>query len=89
MEFEWDEAKRLKVLADREVDFLDMTTLFDGRPAFTYPSPRGDENRQITIAEFESKLFAVIWVERDGTARIISARRAWHAEERKYRALHG
>jgi hypothetical protein len=29
------------------VDFIDMVQIFDGRPTFTYRSPRNDENRWV------------------------------------------
>jgi uncharacterized protein len=90
MEFEWDEEKRQRVLANRGVDLLDMTALLDGRPAYSYSSHRGDEERMVTVAEFNGKLFAVVWVERDGQTRIITARRARNGEERAYRQIqHG
>ena len=34
MEFEWDEEKRLRVLAERGIDLRAMTALFDGRIAY-------------------------------------------------------
>ena len=90
MDFEWDEAKRLKVLAERGVDFIAMTALFDGRPTYTYPSIRGGEERTVTVCERNGKMFAVIWMDRSNAVRIITARRARHGEEREYRKiLHG
>src|SRR3546814_17505610 len=87
MDFEWDEAKRLKVLAERDVDFLDMTVVFDGRPALAYLSVRGTEERWVTVAEISGKLFTVIWIQRENALRIITARRARHGEEREYRKI--
>jgi uncharacterized DUF497 family protein len=40
MDFEWDEAKRQRNIRERGLDFLDARRLFDGRPTFTYHSPR-------------------------------------------------
>ena len=40
MEFEWDEAKRCANIREHKVDFVDAAQIFDGRPAFTYYSPR-------------------------------------------------
>jgi uncharacterized DUF497 family protein len=45
MEFEWSEAKRLTVLIERGLDFLDAQALFDGRPVITAPSLRDSEER--------------------------------------------
>ena len=87
MEFEWDEAKRRKVLDERGIDFLAMASLFDGRPAFSYVSRRGSETRHVTVAERNGKLCAGGWIERAGTVRSITARRARHGEETAYREL--
>jgi uncharacterized DUF497 family protein len=87
MDFEWDETKRLKVLAARGVDFVAMVSLFDGRPTLTSASDGYDELRNVTIAERHGKLFAVVWTMRGEKIRIITARRARHEEERHYRQL--
>lgn len=90
MEFSWDEPKRKWVLAERGIDFLRVAfELFDGGPLLTVPTPRGDEDRFLSIGPIEGKFFAVIWMWRDGTIRIVTARRARHEEEKRYRALYG
>jgi len=43
LEFEWDNAKRRAVLAERGIDFRDASCLFDGRPVLSVPSPRPGE----------------------------------------------
>jgi uncharacterized protein len=86
-EFEWSEAKRLKVLTDRGLDFLEAVDLFDGRPVVVLPSSRGDEERWITIGKSRGVLIAVVWCTRLEKIRIISMRRARDAEERRYREL--
>lgn len=90
MEFEWDEAKRLWVLAERGIDFLLLAdALFDGRPVLTAPSTHEGEERFVSLTPVEGKLFAVIWTWRDGHARIITARRARDGEEKRYHAVYG
>lgn len=90
MEFTWDEPKRESVLAERGIDFLRVAfALFDGRPLLTVPTPRGDEDRFLSIGPIEGKFFAVVWMWRDEAVRIITARRARDAEEERYRALYG
>jgi len=64
-------------------------SFFDGRPLLTVPTPRGKEERFLSIGSMEGKFFTVIWMWRDGTIRIVTARRARHAEEERYRALYG
>jgi uncharacterized DUF497 family protein len=76
------------VLAERGIDFLRIAfTLFDGRPLLTVPTPRGAEERFLSIGPMERKFFAVVWTWRGGTIRIVTARRARNAEEKRYRAL--
>jgi uncharacterized DUF497 family protein len=90
VEFSWDESKREWVLAERGIDFLQVAySFFDGRPLLTVPTPRGEEERFLSIGPMKGKFFTVIWMWRDGTIRIVTARRARHAEEEQYRALYG
>ena len=89
MDFEWDEKKRAVNLAEHGLDLIDATPLFDGRPVFTYPSPRHGEERFVTVGQLTNRFFAVVWTERVDAVRLISFRRARDAEERKYRAIFG
>jgi len=90
MDFEWDEAKRGKVLFERGIDFVSLApALFDGRPVMTVQSPRADEERFVTIGAVEGRFFAVVWMWRNEAIRLISARRARDGEERYYHALFG
>ncbi|HJU19544.1 MAG TPA: BrnT family toxin [Stellaceae bacterium] len=61
MDFEWWEAKRLAVLRERGIDFVDAQALFDGRPLYTAPSPRGAEERWLSVGEIDDRLVAVVW----------------------------
>ena len=88
MYFEWDEAKRRQNVRKHKLDFLDAVEIFDGRPIFTYLSPRNGEERLATIGKIRDKLWVVVWTPRgEDTPRIISAHRADDGEERKYQAL--
>lgn len=89
MEFEWSETKRLRVLKERGLDFVDAQAVFDGRPILSVPSPRGDEERWLSIAEIDSRMVAVVWCWRGEAIRIITMRRARDAETRRYRATFG
>jgi uncharacterized DUF497 family protein len=86
---EWDEAKRLKNLERRGLDFADADLLFDGRPMTTAPSRRNNEDRFISTAEIEGRLYTVVWLWRGDNQRIISFRRAGSVEERAYRQTFG
>jgi len=89
MDFEWSETKRLAVLRDRQIDFIDVQALFDGRPLCTVPSLRGDEQRWLSVGELNERFVAVVWTWRGAAIRIITARRARDGEKRRYRALYG
>jgi uncharacterized protein len=89
MEFEWREAKRLAVLDERGLDFLDARRLFDGRDIYTVPSPRGREQRWVSVGEIDKVMVAVVWTRRGDAIRIITMRRARDEEKRRYRAIYG
>ena len=89
VEFEWDEDKRRSNLRKHGIDFLRAQQLFDGRPVYESSNDRHLEIRNLTTGLIEGKFYTVIWTLREGRVRIISCRRAWDAEERTYRALHG
>ena len=89
MIFEWDEEKRSANLNKHGLDFVQVAALFDGRPVYTYPSPRGPEQRFVSVGALEGRLIAVVWAERERATRIISMRRGRDGEERAYRALLG
>ena len=59
--FEWDETKRLRNKARRGLDFGDADLVFDGRPLITAPSYRNDEERFVSTAEIDGKLYTVVW----------------------------
>ena len=87
MKFDWNEGKRQWLLQDRNIDFAGVLEIFDGRLSYTVASARNLEDRFITVAKHNSKLFAVVWMWRRDTMWLITARRAWPSEERRYRAL--
>ncbi len=89
MDFEWDEAKRARNLDRHRLDLIDGALLFDGRPVVTFPSPRGDELRFSTTGFIGTKFYTVVWTERGDAIRLISFRRARHAEEREHQARFG
>lgn len=89
MIFEWDEAKRAANIAKHGLDLMTGSGLFDGRPVYSYPSPRDDENRYVTVGLLAEQFVAVVWTERGEAIRLISLRRARDAEKRIYRERFG
>ena len=75
MDFEWDEAKRRSNIDKHGFDFRDAPDMFDGRPRLDVVSPRGGEERTLSVAVFNDRFTAVTWTWRgEDTIRIISVR---------------
>jgi hypothetical protein len=102
VEFEWDDRKRQVNLEKHDVDFRDLPSVFQ-HPHLTYlslkESPREGERRQVAVGRlrppgsrpesWSGPLVAVVYVRREGTYRIISARRARSNERRAYDLIYG
>ena len=69
-QFEWDENKREANIAKHGPDLMTGGCLFDGRPVYSYPSPRGEENRYVTVGLLAEELVAVVWTDRDTGIRL-------------------
>ena len=87
--FEWDEAKRLRTLRERYLDFRDAYLVFDGRPVIHVRARGNEEERFVSTAEVNGKLYTVVWTWRGENQRIISFRRARDGEERAFNARFG
>ncbi len=88
-DFEWDEAKRQSNSRKHGIDLLRGIVLFDGRPLYTYASPRAGETRFVSVGQLDANLVALIWTERPPLIRLISLRRARDAESRAFHASLG
>lgn len=89
MIFEWDENKRAANLEKHGLDLIDAASLFDGRPVVTYPSPREEEVRFVTVGIGTEVFVAAVWTERMDAIRLISLRKARDAERKAYRSRFG
>ena len=86
MEFEWDEAKNLENIRKHEIDFADVSEMFN-RPMLIEPDDRFDygEDRWFGIGFLGNGVAVVVWTERQGNViRIISARRANRYERKRF-----
>jgi len=85
MEFEWDEAKRQANITKHDVDFLEAMELLADAPIL-HDDSRQDygERRCQATGIVDGKMLVVIFTIREGSFRIISARRANSRERRKY-----
>lgn len=87
MRFEWDPAKAEANFRKHGVSFDEAVTVFDDPLAITYTDPDHSESerREITIgASGRNRLLIVSHMDRRGTIRIISARKATRKERRIY-----
>lgn len=89
MIFEWDATKRASNLTKHGLDLVRGAELFDGRPTYVYPSPRGGEARSVTVGLIMDHLVALVWTGRGDAIRMISLRRARDAEKTEYRSRYG
>jgi uncharacterized protein len=85
MEFEWDEVKRQKVIAERQVDILYAALIFDG-PVLTRIDDREDygERRLISLGMVDDEFFVVVYTERQGVTRLITAWKGGRRDRAQY-----
>ena len=85
MQFEWDEAKNLDNIRKHEIDFADVSKMFDS-PMLIEPDTRFDygEDRWFGIGFLGNGIAVVVWTERQNNVmRIISTRRANRYERQR------
>jgi uncharacterized protein len=88
--FEWDEAKRRLNLKNHNVDFEEAKLVFEDTNALEALDHRfvyGEERWQVT-GWGDGRMLAVVYVERKGVNRIISARLATRQEIKAYAEQH-
>ncbi len=86
MRYAFDPAKSHRNLRERGFDFDFASLVFEGNPV-VFRDARRDygEVRMIAIGDIESRIFKVVFTDRGGVRRIISAHRASRQEERIWR----
>jgi uncharacterized protein len=85
MQFEWDEAKNFENIRKHEIDFADVSAMFDSEMLIELDE-RFDygEDRWFGIGFLGSGIAVVVWTERrKNVIRIISARRANRYEQKQ------
>ena len=85
MRFEWDPAKAAENLQTHGIAFEDAAQIFDG-PIVEAADTRADygEDRYVAVGVVQGVELAVVYTERRGTIRLISARRATTHEREAY-----
>ena len=86
MDFEWDEAKSNRNLAERGFGYDFAALIFDG-PVIEWCDIREPwgEPRVVAVGEVEGMTLAVVYTDRGDVRRIMSARRARKKEDELWR----
>ena len=89
LNFTWDDAKAQANLAKHGVPFAYATRVFLDPHKVDFDASREGEGevRRKAVGRIEGKLYVVVYTDRDGVFRIISARRTNAAEDRAYGRL--
>ncbi|MBM2811222.1 MAG: hypothetical protein HW416_1981 [Chloroflexi bacterium] len=88
MLFEWDENKRRANIDKHGFDFIDVVEVLDGEHVRVPSHDRGGESRWLAVGQIGGRFATVIYTMRGEAYRIISVRRASHAERRIHEDLH-
>ena len=86
MEFEWDEFKDISNKNKHGIDFNDAKEIFKDQISKVSPDLRKDyqEDRWKIIGEIFGIIISVIYTNRNGVTRLISARKASGKEREEY-----
>ena len=90
MRFEWDDAKAAAPLEKHGLSFVAAARVFNDRGRWREESTRPEygERRWKAVGVVDDTVIAVVFTIRDGTCRIISARRARANERAEYHRRH-
>ncbi len=85
MVIRFDPRKRLSTLEQRGLDFLDAESVF-ASPTIEIPDRRRDygEVRTICFRALRGRALIVVYTERNGIRHIISMRKAYEREQRRF-----
>ena len=86
-DFEWNRFKAVANFGAHNVSFEEAALVWDSAVALDVSSPRAHaaEDRRIRFdATSDGRILAVVYVMRDSTVRLISARRASREERQRY-----
>lgn len=81
MNFEWDDEKSQRTLAERGIDFASIVKIWNDDDAIEITARSDTEPRWAKIGKLEELIYVVIFTRRNARIRIISARRARPNEE--------
>ena len=87
VQFEWDRHKAEENSRKHQITFEEASTIFRDRLAYIFDDEKHseDELREIIIGHsVNNRILLVVFTERDGRIRIISARKAESVERKAY-----
>ena len=86
MRYDWDPAKDAANVDKHGIAFIREVEVFDDPRRLDDDSTRAEfgEARRLTVGRVRGDMIAVIYTDRDGKRRIISARKARRSERRRY-----
>jgi len=87
VEFEWDERKRQANVVKHGIDFIDAKEIWQDE--VRSPVESFAEERWIGYGLIGHRIVAVVFVRKNGTHRLISARRARDDERKAYQNAFG
>ncbi|MCK4516219.1 MAG: BrnT family toxin [Spirochaetaceae bacterium] len=77
MKFEWDEQKKQANIQKHGIDFEDVKNIFgDVRLTAVDDRQAYGEIRKFTLGKIDGRLCVVVYTERNGVTRFVSARKA-------------
>jgi uncharacterized DUF497 family protein len=81
----YDPDKRLRTLAERDLDFKDANEVFEG-PVFQWEDKRYEygETRMMCFGYLRGRAVVIGYVQRDDTRHIFSMRKANERERKKF-----
>lgn len=89
LNFEREENKRLTNIEKHGVDFEDAICISEGDVVEVPSRSQHAENRLVAFGVLEGRVIALVYTDRDGARRIISARRSSRSERKDYEAALG
>jgi len=86
--FEWDEAKRQRVLRSHGVDLANLSRFFDGPIIEDFDAAHShSEDRWRAIGMLDDRCVVVVYTEREDAIRLITARPAEPHEEAEFEIM--
>lgn len=87
VEFEWDQTKRLRTIAERAVDVVYASLIFEGCVLTTVDDRREyGEERLISLGMVGDEFFVVVHTAREGSIRLITAWKGGRNDRKRYEA---